>query len=166
MEPNFASTYSPPLPWFMLPVLLRQLRTVIRSPTSESDATAVYSLLYAQFNWLPSWAVVVLIHRFLRSAAALSGHVSSYMLDVLHWLPLQQRISFRIIALIWRPLLGLAPAYLWDFCCTTLSVMGRRSLSSVEQNLSSLLPAQELSRIAISQWLAPRSGIGYLFHCA
>src|SRR6218665_2176300 len=31
------------------------------------------------------------------------------MLDVLHWLPLQQRISYRIIALVLRSLLGLAP---------------------------------------------------------
>jgi len=36
-------------------------------------------------------------------------HVSGYMLDVLHWLPFQQRITFRIAAQVWRCLLGLAP---------------------------------------------------------
>src|SRR6218665_175598 len=29
------------------------------------------------------------------------GHVSSYMLDVLHWLPLQQRISYHVISFVW-----------------------------------------------------------------
>src|SRR6218665_2411538 len=41
---------------------------------------------------------------------------SAYMLDVLHWLPLQQRIIFRIGAMVWRCILGLAPAYLRDLC--------------------------------------------------
>src|SRR6218665_3525442 len=57
------------------------------------------------------------------------------MLDVLHWLPLQQRISYRIISLIWRSLLGLAPAYLRDLSHTTMGIPGRRSLRSTEQGL-------------------------------
>ena len=79
------------------------------------------------------------LDRVLRTAARLCGripkfgHVSAYMLDVLHWLPLLQRISYRIIALFWRSLLGLAPAYLRDLCCPTLSAPGRRSLRSTER---------------------------------
>ena len=38
---------------------------------------------------------------------SLTGHVSAYMLDVLHWLPLQQRIMYRIGAMVWRCILGL-----------------------------------------------------------
>ena len=44
----------------------------------------------------------------LRSAARLIGgipkfgHVSKYMLDVLRWLPAEQRISYRIASLVWR----------------------------------------------------------------
>src|SRR6218665_1586388 len=34
-----------------------------------------------------------------------TGHVSAYMLDALHWLPLQQRIMFRIGAMVWRCIL-------------------------------------------------------------
>jgi len=59
----------------------------------------------------------------------------AYMLDVLHWLPLQQRIIFRIGALVWRCILGLALAYLQDLCCTTLGTRGRSSLRSLEQGL-------------------------------
>jgi len=37
------------------------------------------------------------------------GHVYGYLLNVLLWLPLQLKISYRIIALVWRSLLSLAP---------------------------------------------------------
>src|SRR5688572_6181689 len=36
--------------------------------------------------------------------------------QMLHWLPLQQRNSYRIIALVWWSLLGLTSAYLHDIC--------------------------------------------------
>src|SRR6218665_274998 len=52
------------------------------------------------------------------------GHVSQYMLDVLHWLPAEQRISYRIASLVWRCLVGLAPVYLRELCCPALSAMG------------------------------------------
>src|SRR6218665_2055991 len=59
---------------------------------------------------------------------------------VYNWLPLEQRISYRKIALVWRSLLGLPNAYLRDLCCTTLGVPDCRSLRSTEQGfLSSLL---------------------------
>jgi len=49
--------------------------------------------------------------------------------------PLLQRISYRIIALVRRSLLGLAPAYLRDLCCPTLGSPGRRSLRSTERGV-------------------------------
>ena len=54
------------------------------------------------------------------------------MLDVLHWLPLQQRMTYRIGALIWRCLLGLASVYLRELCCPTMGVRGRCCLRSTE----------------------------------
>ena len=81
------------------------------------------------------------LDRILRSAARLIGripkfgHVSRYMRDVLHWLPSEQRIAYRIAALVWRCLLGLAPAYLRELCCPVLSARGSRSLRSSEQGL-------------------------------
>src|SRR6218665_221784 len=56
-------------------------------------------------------------------------------LDVLHWLPLQQRIIFRIVAMVWRCILGLVPPYLRDLCCPTPGTRGRSSLPSLEQGL-------------------------------
>src|SRR6218665_2467049 len=63
-------------------------------------------------------------------------HVLSYMLDVLHWFPLQQRIVYRMISLIGRSLLGLAPVYLRDLCCTTIGIPSHRSLRSTERGFS------------------------------
>ena len=44
------------------------------------------------------------------------GSVSAYMRDMLHWLPIAQRISYRIAVLVWRCLLGSAPGYLCELC--------------------------------------------------
>ena len=126
---------------------LRQFRTVARSLTSDSTATLIHSFITVRLDYCCSLYVGLpagrlgCLNRVLRSAARLCGripkfgHVSGYMLDVLHWLPLLQRISYRIIALVWRSLLGLAPAYLRDLCCPTLGAPGRRSLRSTERGV-------------------------------
>jgi hypothetical protein len=81
------------------------------------------------------------LDRILRSAARLIGHIPEfdhvfgYMRDVLHWLPSEQRIVYRIAALVWNYLLGLAPAYLRDLCCPVLTAKGSRPLRSSEQGL-------------------------------
>src|SRR6218665_3091607 len=38
--------------------------------------------------------------------------VSIYMRDTLHWLPIQQRIFYRVAVLVWHCLLGAAPCSL------------------------------------------------------
>src|SRR6218665_637277 len=63
------------------------------------------------------------------------AHVSQYMLNVLHWLPAEQRIPYRIASLVWRCLVGLAPVYLRELCCPPLSAMSSRSLRSSQQGL-------------------------------
>src|SRR6218665_1718136 len=57
------------------------------------------------------------------------------MRDVLHWLPLRQRIEFRVSVLVWYSLIGQAPAYLIDFCRPSLSARSTRHLPSAEQGL-------------------------------
>jgi len=57
------------------------------------------------------------------------------MHDVRHWLPLKQRIAYRISALVWRTLLGLAPAYLRQLCCPIIGPIGSQSLCSSDQGL-------------------------------
>src|SRR6218665_141566 len=57
------------------------------------------------------------------------------MRDVLHWLPLRQRIKFRVAVLVWYSLLGQVPACLTDLCRPSLSAQRTRHLRSAEQGL-------------------------------
>ena len=84
----------------------------------------------------PPLGVLGRLDRVLRSAARLIGRipkfvsVSAYMRDVLHWLPVAQRISYRIAALVSRCILGCAPSYLRDLCRPVSDVVARRALRS------------------------------------
>ena len=126
---------------------LLQLRTIVRSLNTEATATLVHSFVVARLDYcctlyagLPAGRLACL-NRVLRSAARLIGrihkfgHVTSYMLHDLHWLPLHLRISYRIVSLVWRSLLGIAPSYLSALCCPTSAVSDRRSLRSTDQGL-------------------------------
>src|SRR6218665_173649 len=83
------------------------------------------------------------LEQVIRTAAHLirgiprTRHLSGYMLDVLHLLPFQQPVIFRIAALVWRCLLALAITYLRDLCCPTLG-RGLSSLRSMEHGTCSL----------------------------
>ena len=55
------------------------------------------------------------------------------MRDVLHWLPYPQRIVYRISALVRRCMEGLAPSYLQELCCSTVTIQRRISLCSSAQ---------------------------------
>src|SRR6218665_3456012 len=117
-------------PWvrssLLLPTLTAYAATATTSCVSSafSTATLVHAFVTARLDYcatlyagLPTLRLRCL-ERAIRTAARLIGgiprtghvHVTAYMLDVLHWLPLQQRIIFRIGALVWRCILGLAPA--------------------------------------------------------
>src|SRR6218665_1088029 len=56
------------------------------------------------------------------------GRVSGYILDVLHWLPYPQHIVYPISALVRRCIKGLAPSYLRELCCSTVTIQRRISL--------------------------------------
>jgi len=118
---------------------------VFRSLTSNAALTLIHSFIVSRLDYcsalyvgLPAARVGCLV-RVMRAAARLIGriarfgHVSDYMRDVLHWLPFPQRITYRISALVWRCLAGVAPVYLQELCCSTLSVQRRGSLRSSMQ---------------------------------
>src|SRR6218665_3105916 len=52
------------------------------------------------------------------------------MRDVLHWLPISERIQYRITAMVSRCVLGCAPSYLRDLCCPVSLLAARRVLRS------------------------------------
>src|SRR6218665_18685 len=111
------------MPRLLLPAA-SAIRVISRSLTSTATATLVHAFVTYRLDYCSTLYVGLpavrlgCLERVIRTAARLiggihrTGHVSAYMLDVLHWLPLQQRIIFRNGAMVWRCILGLAPAYL------------------------------------------------------
>ena len=75
----------------------------------------------------------------LRAAARLIGgvpkfgHISAFMRDVLHWLPVQQRIHYRVSSIVWHCVLGRSPVYLRELFTLTSACSGRRSLRSASR---------------------------------
>src|SRR6218665_3802409 len=89
------------------------------------------------------------------------GFVSAYMRDALHWLPIGQRICYRIAVLVWRCLLGSAPV-------TFVSSVDRFLVYLDAEPFVPLLPASywclvlklQLGSVAHSPLLAPPPGMG------
>lgn len=85
----------------------------------------------------------------------IAGHVSGYMLEVFHWLPICQQIIFRIAALVWQCLLRLATTCLHTLCSPTPGTRGCSILNSVERGGCSLSPAH-LCLNLLSWWRSQR----------
>ena len=93
-----------------------------------------------------------------------TGHVSAYMLDVLHWLPIHQQIIFHIGTLVWRCILVLLRPTSEIF--TIPPRAPEVAVLSAHWNRGYflfllLVPLQP--RPVHSRWLAPLCGIGFLW---
>ena len=62
------------------------------------------------------------------------GHISDFMQDTLHWLPVRQRILYRLSSIACRCVLGIAPTYLMDLFILTSACSGRQSLCSAARD--------------------------------
>src|SRR6218665_919352 len=60
------------------------------------------------------------------------------MLEVLHWLPIRQRVEYRVASMVWRCQLGLAPTYLIDLCRPVSGSRSNPSLRSSERGFLSV----------------------------
>src|SRR6218665_2757269 len=93
---------------------LRQLRVVSRSLTHQSTLTLVHAFVTSRTDCCSSLLVgpplcaLTRSGRVLRSATRHIGGlpkfspITAYMRDVLHWLPISQRIQYRITAMVSR----------------------------------------------------------------
>src|SRR6218665_2585472 len=100
---------------------LRQLWVVSHSLTHQSTLTLVYAFVTSRIDCCSSLLVVLALgtlarlDRVLRSAAHLVGRLpnfsstTAYMHDELHWLPISQRIQYRITAMVSRCVLRCTP---------------------------------------------------------
>jgi len=65
----------------------------------------------------------------LVAGARRCDHISPVLAE-LHWLPVRQRITFKIAVLVWKCLHNKAARYLAELCIPVTSVEGRRQLRS------------------------------------
>src|SRR6218665_820003 len=86
-------------------------------------------------------------------------HTFSFLSYHMHWLPVSQRILYRVSALFWRSATGCAPSYLTDLCRPVSDPASRLALRSsargellVPRARSALKQRRAFSVIGPSTW--------------
>jgi len=135
---------------------------VSRSLSSSSTATLVHAFIVNRLDHCSSLYCGLPQVRLqpldgvLREAARMIGsvhkfdHISDFIPDTLHWLPVRQRILYRLSSIVWRCVLRIAPTYLLD-----LFTLHRRALAD---NLSALPPEVILWYLMLAR---PLNSIGH-----
>ena len=121
---------------------LRQLRPLKRCMTDEAIITMTHAFIGSRLDYCNALYYGItdgLLGRLqsVQNAAArlVTGvgrceHIAP-VLRQLHWLPVRQRVQFKLATLVYRSLAGTAPAYLSDEC-HLISSVGMRSLRSAD----------------------------------
>ena len=121
---------------------LRQIRGIRRSLSDVAARSAVQAFIMSKVDYCNSVllglsaTMVDRVQRLMNAAARLIlrlpkfSHISAQMRDDLHWLPVQERIRFKILLTTWRCISESAPDYLQELCCLLSTVPGRRQLRS------------------------------------
>ena len=120
---------------------LRQLRTVRRCLTTESTKTLVHALVASRMDYCNgvfyklSATNMRALQSVLNAAARLItrkrkfDHISTAIRD-LHWLPVRQRIEYKLSTLVYKCLHQTAPSYISELCVPVSHVAGRHYLRS------------------------------------
>jgi hypothetical protein len=124
---------------------LRRLRAIRRSVSSSTFTSIVHAFVCSRIDYCNSLLVGLPMVRIsplqsvLNAAARLIArlprfsHISTYMAEHLHWLPLSARIQFKILILVLKSQLGLAPKYLCHQILRPLSATSLRPLRSSDR---------------------------------
>src|SRR3984885_644618 len=124
---------------------LRQIRFIRRNLSHEAAITLVHSFIMTRLDYcnsilagLPNVRLRQLqsvLNCAARVVANLTkfSHISAYMHDILHWLPAEKRIRFKLLLMARSSIAGLAPDYLSELFDTVSSCPGRRRLRSAFQ---------------------------------
>ena len=120
---------------------LRQLRSVRSSLSLHAITTLVHALICTRVDFGNALYIGLScsnthkLQSILNAAARLIGgipkfaHISGFIRDSLHWLPIQQRVQFKILSLVRNCLAGTAPSYLRSLC--TLYILTVKAFSAV-----------------------------------
>ena len=121
---------------------LRQLRSVKRSLTLDSRRALATAFVASCIDYCNGVLYGVMegevqrLQMILNAAARLVvgmgkfSHVTLILLDVLHWLPVQHQISYKITILARDCIHGIGPAYFGDICAPVTAAPGRTNLRS------------------------------------
>jgi len=136
---------------------LRQLQPVVRSLSVNTTKTLVQVFISCRLDYCNSLLFGVgdgLLRRLQSVQNAAARLVTGArrcdritpVLRQLHWLPVRQRVVFKIAGLVHQSLVGAAPAYLADDC-RLLSDVGRRPLRSNSNDTRKLLVPRTHNKI-------------------
>src|SRR6218665_3236649 len=140
---------------------LRHLRAVRRSVSMPFSVPGLIIVTPSSLAYLtPLQSVLNAAARLIARIPRVS-HISTFMTEQLHWLPLSAWIHFKIIFLVYNAFLGLAPSYLCKLIMRPLSAISDRPLRSLVRN-DLLVPR---SRTSTSQQCAFASAGPLLWNC-
>jgi len=124
---------------------LRRLRSVRRSLPADARRTVTVAFIASRVGYCNgllygvSVAVIRRLQMVLNAAARLvvgAGkfeHITPTLRDVLHWLPVRQRILYKVAATAFDCIRGTGPAYFKHVCTLVADVTGRAHLRSAER---------------------------------
>ena len=122
---------------------LRQIRCIRSSLTDTAATILVHALISSKLDYCNSvlyGTTAAVSHRLQAvlnaSARIITGrrrydHITPVLRDELRWLPIQQRIKYKIALLAFKCLHGISPVYLRDYCTPLASNEGYSVLRSV-----------------------------------
>ena len=124
---------------------LRQIRAIRQSLTTDATKTLVHAFVSSRLDYCNSLlnnisdSLLNKLQRIQNAAARLvSGrrkfdHITPVLRE-LHWLPVWQRVTFKIATLVFKCLHEQAPSYLARQCIRVASLPGRSHLRSADRN--------------------------------
>ena len=124
---------------------LRQLRTVRRALTHDSAKMLAHAFVSSRVDYCNSILFGASAHVLRKMQAVLNAtarlvcglgpfdHITPAMRDDLHWLPVRQRIEYKIALLVYKCLHGAAPVYLSDYCVVITETDKRHNLRSISR---------------------------------
>jgi len=90
-------------------------------------------------------------------------HISP-VLSRLHWLPVKQRVVFKLATIVFKSLRDETPSYLVDYC-QLMADSGCRLLRSADANALTVREVTLGSKTGIFRWLVRKYGTVFLSHC-
>ena len=123
---------------------LRQIRIIRRSLTKEAAKMLVCSFICSRIDYcnavfagLPRSATNHINSVLHAAARMISGrskhdHITSVLRDELHWLPVPQRVIYKLCLITYKAINGTAPSYIAAVCAPSSTNQARLRLRSFD----------------------------------